>query len=79
MGATYFMLQKLSPPPPDPTQARIMSLLPLIMTISLAQVQAGLLIYWSWNNLLSITQQTLIMYRMGVPIKWGGTPPTPKT
>ncbi|MCF8479830.1 MAG: membrane protein insertase YidC [Rhodospirillum sp.] len=65
MGITMFLQQKLNPAPADPTQAKIMMFLPLIFTFMLGHFAAGLVIYWSWNNSLSITQQWIIMRRMG--------------
>jgi YidC/Oxa1 family membrane protein insertase len=61
MGATMFFQQKLNPPPPDPMQARLFQFMPIIFTFMLARFPAGLVIYWSWNNLLTIGQQWLIM------------------
>jgi YidC/Oxa1 family membrane protein insertase len=61
MGLTMFFQQKLNPPPPDPVQARVFQFMPLIFTFMLARFPAGLVIYWSWNNLLTIGQQWLIM------------------
>lgn len=66
MGVTMYLQQKLNPAPTDPIQAKVMSFLPIIFTIMLAPFPAGLVIYWTWNNLLSIAQQWLIMKRMGV-------------
>ena len=66
MGASMFLQQKLNPTPPDPIQAKIFMLLPFFFTILLAAFPAGLVIYWTWNNLLSITQQWIIMKREGV-------------
>ncbi|OSQ44274.1 membrane protein insertase YidC [Thalassospira alkalitolerans] len=66
MGITMFLQQKLNPAPADPTQAKIMMFLPLIFTFMLASFPAGLVIYWAWNNTLSIMQQRYIMYKMGV-------------
>jgi YidC/Oxa1 family membrane protein insertase len=66
MGLTMFLQQKLNPTPPDPMQARIMMMLPLIFVFLFATFPAGLVIYWTWNNVLSIAQQWLIMRRMGV-------------
>jgi YidC/Oxa1 family membrane protein insertase len=66
MGITMFLQQKLNPAPADPTQAKIMMFLPLIFTFMLASFPAGLVIYWAWNNTLSILQQRYIMYKMGV-------------
>lgn len=64
MGLSMFAMQKLNPPPPDPMQARIMGMLPLVFTFFLATFPAGLVLYWTWNNLLSIAQQYTIMKRM---------------
>ena len=61
MGVTMFFQQKLNPPPPDPVQARIFQFMPIIFTFMLARFPAGLVIYWSWNNTLTIAQQWLIM------------------
>ena len=63
MGCTMFFQQKLNPPPPDPVQARIFQFMPIIFTFMLASFPAGLVIYWSWNNLLTIAQQWTIMRR----------------
>ncbi|MGH6960677.1 MAG: YidC/Oxa1 family membrane protein insertase, partial [Dongiaceae bacterium] len=60
MGVTMFLQQKMNPPPPDPVQAKIFMFLPVIFTFMLAPFAAGLVIYWSWNNLLSIAQQWLL-------------------
>ena len=61
MGITMFLQQKLNPAPPDPIQAKLFQFMPLIFTFMLASFPAGLVIYWSWNNLLSIAQQYYIM------------------
>jgi YidC/Oxa1 family membrane protein insertase len=61
MGATMFLQQKLNPQPADPIQARIFLFMPLIFTFLLGSFAAGLVIYWAWNNLLSIAQQWVIM------------------
>ncbi len=63
MGVTMFLQQKLNPAPPDPIQAKMFMVLPFVFTVMLAQFAAGLVIYWSWNNLLSIAQQWTIMRR----------------
>ena len=60
MGATMIFQQRLSPPAADPTQAKVMKLLPYVMTFILASFPAGLVIYWTWNNLLSVLQQLYI-------------------
>jgi len=64
MGITMFLQQRLNPAPPDPVQAKIFMLLPVIFTFTLAHFPAGLVIYWAWNNLLSITQQRFLMWQM---------------
>jgi YidC/Oxa1 family membrane protein insertase len=66
MGGSMYLQQKLNPQPPDPVQARIFLLMPFIFTFMLAQFAAGLVIYWTWNNLLSIAQQWVIMKKMGI-------------
>jgi len=65
MGLTMFLQQKLNPQPVDPVQARMFMLLPVVFTYMLAAFPAGLVIYWAWNNLLSIGQQWAIMRRRG--------------
>jgi YidC/Oxa1 family membrane protein insertase len=66
MGLTMWLQMRLNPTPPDPTQAKIMAALPFVFTFMLGHFAAGLVIYWAWNNTLSIAQQRLIMWRMGV-------------
>ena len=61
MGVTMFLQQRLNPPPPDPVQARLFQFMPIIFTFMLSSFPAGLVIYWSWNNLLTIGQQWMIM------------------
>ncbi|WBV41649.1 membrane protein insertase YidC [Pseudoroseomonas cervicalis] len=61
MGVTMFVQQKLNPAPADPIQAKIFTWMPIIFTFMLASFPAGLVIYWSWNNLLSVAQQWYIM------------------
>ena len=65
MGTTMFLQQKLNPAPADPMQAKMMMALPIVFTFMLGQFPAGLVIYWSWNNTLSIAQQWVIMHRAG--------------
>jgi YidC/Oxa1 family membrane protein insertase len=65
MGLTMFLQQKLNPQPVDPVQARMFMLLPVVFTYMLSHFPAGLVIYWAWNNTLSITQQWVIMRRAG--------------
>ena len=66
MGITMFLQQRLNPQPLDPVQAKIFMFLPIMFTFLLARFPAGLVIYWAWNNLLSVIQQQVIMRRMGV-------------
>lgn len=63
MGLTMFMQQKLNPPPADPAQARMFQFMPILFTFMLARSPAGLVLYWAWNNTLSVGQQWLIMRR----------------
>ncbi len=65
-GITMLALQSLSPPPPDPTQRRMMMLLPIVFTFVFAGFAGGLVLYWVWNNILSLFQQYFIMRRNGV-------------
>lgn len=68
MGITMYLQQKLNPAPADPMQAKIFMFLPFMFTFMLARFPAGLVIYWAWNNILSIAQQWVIMRRMGVKV-----------
>lgn len=69
MGITMFLQMRMNPTPPDPTQAMIFTWMPIIFTFMLASFPAGLVIYWAWNNTLSILQQGFIMKRQGVKIE----------
>ncbi len=69
MGVTMWLQQKMNPAPPDPTQAKIMGFFPIIFTFILAPFAAGLVIYWTFSNILSVLQQGLIMKKAGVPIQ----------
>ncbi|MDY6829862.1 MAG: membrane protein insertase YidC [Pseudomonadota bacterium] len=60
MGVSMYVQQHLNPAPPDPTQARIMKLMPIAMTVFFLWFPAGLVLYWVVNNLLSIAQQWYI-------------------
>jgi YidC/Oxa1 family membrane protein insertase len=85
MGVTMFMQMRLNPTPPDPTQKMIFTWMPVIFTFMLATFPAGLVIYWAWNNTLSVIQQYTIMRRQGVEVDLIGnirdtfrrTPPQP--
>ena len=69
MGITMWFQMKLNPTPPDPTQQMIFAWMPLIFTFMLAGFPAGLVIYWAWNNLLSVLQQSFIMRKNGVKVE----------
>ncbi|PZO79668.1 MAG: membrane protein insertase YidC [Mesorhizobium amorphae] len=69
MGVTMFLQMQMNPTPPDPTQAAIFRWMPVIFTFMMAGFPAGLVIYWAWNNLLSIIQQGIIMKRQGAKIE----------
>jgi YidC/Oxa1 family membrane protein insertase len=69
MGITMWFQMKLNPTPPDPTQKMIFAWMPLIFTFMLAGFPAGLVIYWAWNNTLSVLQQSFIMHRNGVKVE----------
>ncbi|MGH6803917.1 MAG: membrane protein insertase YidC [Methyloceanibacter sp.] len=68
MGVTMWVQMKLNPAPPDPMQQKIFAWMPVFFTFLLASFPAGLVIYWAWNNLLSVIQQSVIMARQGVEI-----------
>ncbi|MGM0559504.1 MAG: membrane protein insertase YidC [Pseudomonadota bacterium] len=68
MGLSMYGQQLLNPQPPDPVQAKVFMFLPLIFTFFLAGFPAGLVVYWTWNNLLSVMQQYVIMKQAGAPI-----------
>jgi YidC/Oxa1 family membrane protein insertase len=69
MGITMWLQMKLNPAPPDPTQKMIFDWMPLIFTFMLASFSAGLVIYWAWNNTLSVAQQSVIMSRHGAKVE----------
>jgi YidC/Oxa1 family membrane protein insertase len=69
MGVTMWLQMKLNPAPPDPTQQMIFNWMPVIFTFMLASFPAGLVIYWAWNNSLSVAQQAFIMSRHGAKIE----------
>jgi YidC/Oxa1 family membrane protein insertase len=69
MGVTMWIQMKLNPAPPDPTQAMIFNWMPIMFTFMLASFPAGLVIYWAWNNLLSVVQQSVIMRKHGAKIE----------
>ena len=65
MALTLYLQQKLNPQPTDPVQAKVMKLFPLIFLFMFASFPSGLVLYWSWSNILSITQQMLIKKMTG--------------
>ena len=68
MGISMWVQMRLNPPPPDPIQQQIFAWMPVIFTFMLARFPAGLVLYWTWNNILSFSQQAYIMKRQGVDI-----------
>ena len=69
MGVTMFVQMKMNPSPPDPTQKMIFDWMPFFFTFLLASFPAGLVIYWAWNNTLSVLQQGAIMRKHKVKIE----------
>jgi len=69
MGITMFIQMKVNPEPTDPIQKQVFTWMPIIFTFTLGSFASGLVIYWSWNNLLSVIQQTAIMKKAGVKIE----------
>jgi YidC/Oxa1 family membrane protein insertase len=63
MGATMFVQQKMTPPAGDPMQAKIMLFMPIIFTVMFLNFPSGLVIYWLFNNIISIGQQYYINQR----------------
>jgi YidC/Oxa1 family membrane protein insertase len=68
MGITMWLQMKMNPEPPDPVQKQVFAWMPVIFTFMLGSFPAGLVIYWAWNNLLSVAQQWIIMKRHGVEV-----------
>ena len=66
MGLTMFLQTKMNPAPADPIQEKVFLFMPIMFTFMMGSFPAGLVVYWTWNNTLSITQQYVIMKRMGV-------------
>jgi len=62
-GFTMWLQQAMNPPAPDPVQRQIFMFMPIVFTFIMAGFPAGLLVYWAWNNILSIAQQYVIMHR----------------
>jgi YidC/Oxa1 family membrane protein insertase len=68
MGISMWVQMQLNPPQPDPIQQQIFSFMPIMFTFLLAAFPAGLVIYWAWNNILSIAQQWYISRSQGVEV-----------
>jgi YidC/Oxa1 family membrane protein insertase len=68
MGLTMWFQMQLNPPQPDPVQQQVFAWMPLIFTFMLGSFPAGLVIYWAWNNVLSIAQQWYISHKQGADI-----------
>jgi YidC/Oxa1 family membrane protein insertase len=71
MGISMFLQFKLNPTPPDPIQARMFMLMPLMFMFFLTNFPVGLVIYWTWNNLLTMAQQYVIMRRTRMAVAGG--------
>jgi YidC/Oxa1 family membrane protein insertase len=69
MGFSMFVQMKMNPEPTDPVQKQMFAWMPVIFTFMLGTFPAGLVIYWTWNNLLSVVQQTFIMKSAGVKVE----------
>ncbi|MDA7713135.1 membrane protein insertase YidC [Candidatus Pelagibacter sp.] len=66
MGITMWIQQKLNPTPPDPIQAKIFMFFPIFLTVILAPFPAGLVIYWSFNNIFTMIQQYIVQRKMTI-------------
>jgi YidC/Oxa1 family membrane protein insertase len=69
MGVTMWVQMQMNPAPADPIQKTMFAWMPVIFTFMLGTFPAGLVIYWTWNNALSVSQQYLIMKRHGVKVE----------
>jgi len=69
MGFSMFLQMKMNPEPADPVQKQMFAFMPLIFTFMLGTFPAGLVIYWTWSNTLTVAQQSFIMWRAGVKIE----------
>lgn len=69
MGVSMWVQMKMNPEPTDPVQKTMFSWMPVIFTFMLGSFPAGLVIYWTWNNTLSVAQQALIMKKAGVKVE----------
>jgi YidC/Oxa1 family membrane protein insertase len=69
MGVTMFLQMKMQPEPTDPTQKMMFTYMPVVFTFMFGSLPAGLVIYYAWNNLLTLVQQSIIMSRAGTRIE----------
>ncbi|MBV8653601.1 MAG: membrane protein insertase YidC, partial [Alphaproteobacteria bacterium] len=69
MGVSMFFQMKMNPEPADPVQKTMFAWMPVIFTFMLGSFPSGLVIYWTWNNTLTVLQQSLIMKRAGVKVE----------
>ena len=69
MGITMWLQMQLNPSPPDPIQKKIFAWMPIVFTFMLGSFPAGLVIYWTANNVLTIAQQATIMKSQGAKIE----------
>jgi YidC/Oxa1 family membrane protein insertase len=65
MGASMLLQQKLNPPPLDPVQQKVMTMLPIVFTVFFAFFPSGLVLYWLVNNVISLAQQAYITRKLG--------------
>ncbi|MBU6235794.1 MAG: membrane protein insertase YidC [Alphaproteobacteria bacterium] len=70
MGFTMFLLQRMNPPAQDAVQAKVIAFMPVFITLLMAHMPAGLVIYWSWSNCLSTLQQYVLMRKEGVEVSF---------
>jgi YidC/Oxa1 family membrane protein insertase len=68
MGVSMWVQMRLNPTPPDPIQQQVFTYMPIVFTFMLAHFPAGLVLYWTWNNILSFSQQAYIMKRQGADV-----------
>jgi YidC/Oxa1 family membrane protein insertase len=72
MGVSMFFQMKMNPEPADPVQKTMFAWMPVIFTFMLGTFPVGLVIYWTWNNTLTVLQQYYIMTKAGVKVElWG--------
>ena len=69
MGVSMFFQMKMNPEPADPVQKAMFAWMPVIFTFMLGTFPVGLVIYWTWNNTLTVLQQSYIMTRAGVKVE----------